>query len=94
MYFACIGYHADFNGIVHMMDTADNRERINRSCDRRADAEGNGDNPLNADENPLFELCEHGSENGQCEIAGYKNGHQRGDKEVDHFGHDFVQPFF
>ena len=77
-----------------MVYTAHDRKRVDRRRECRADAPGNGDEPLYSDEYPLFESGEDGTENSKGEIAGRKNCYQRGNKEVDHFGNDLVQPFF
>ena len=89
-----VRYHADLDRVVHMVYTAHDRKRVDRRRECRADAPGNGDEPLYSDEYPLFESGEDGTENSKGEIAGRKNCYQRGNKEVDHFGNDLVQPFF
>ena len=74
-----------------MMYAGDHRQRINRARDSRAESVGNGDDPLNGNENPFFQGGEHGSENCECEITCHENRYQRGDKEIDHLGNLLMQ---
>ena len=86
--------HAGFDDVVHMMETHDNRERIQRAHDQRTDAARLADQPCRAFQNPGFQLGEDRPDNDEGRKSGGQYRTQRRDKEVDHFRHVLMKPFF
>ena len=77
-----------------MVDARDHGGGVQAAHDKRADAKGNGDEPLDAVDDEVFHGGEHRANGRQGEIAGDEHRHQRRHKEVKHGRHDFMKPLF
>ena len=76
------------------MDTGHHGGGVEAAHDEAADAEGQGEQRLDAADDAVFDGHEDGSDDGEGQVAGDKDADQRGDEEVKHGGNDLVQPFF
>ena len=88
---ACLGEHAGFNDIVHMVQTHDDGPRIDRA--HRAGTDRILDQNLRAGENPCLKLCEDRANDCEGDIRSDQNRGQRCDEQIEHFRHMFMQPF-
>ena len=91
---AKLGQLAKVDQGVHMVDTGHNGDGVQTAHDEGTDAERQLDQGLNAVDDAVLQRGEDWADDSEGEITGNENGDQRGNKQVDHGGHNFVQPLF